>query len=48
MLRLFTSIRTDDDNEYGDMADAMVEAAAKQPWVSPCRVGEGRTSVRNL
>lgn len=28
---IFTSIRTAGDNGYGDMADAMVEAAAKQP-----------------
>lgn len=28
---IFTSIRTDGDNGYGNMADAMVEAAAKQP-----------------
>ena len=28
---IFTSIRTQDDNGYGDMADAMVALAAKQP-----------------
>ncbi|MEX3855146.1 antibiotic biosynthesis monooxygenase [Paraburkholderia sp. BR10923] len=28
---IFTSIRTPGDNGYEDMADAMVEAAAKQP-----------------
>ncbi|HEV3422823.1 MAG TPA: antibiotic biosynthesis monooxygenase [Paraburkholderia sp.] len=28
---IFTSIRTDGDNGYGNMADAMLEAAAKQP-----------------
>jgi len=28
---IFTSIRTPGDNGYGKMADAMVEAAAKQP-----------------
>ena len=28
---IFTSIRTDEDNGYGNMADAMVEAAAEQP-----------------
>ncbi|MEX3787998.1 antibiotic biosynthesis monooxygenase [Paraburkholderia sp. BR14374] len=28
---IFTSIRTPGDNGYADMADAMVEAAAKQP-----------------
>lgn len=28
---IFTSIRTSGDNGYGNMADAMVEAAARQP-----------------
>ncbi|MBB5403094.1 MULTISPECIES: antibiotic biosynthesis monooxygenase family protein [Paraburkholderia] len=28
---IFTSIRTPGDNGYGDMADAMVKAAARQP-----------------
>jgi heme-degrading monooxygenase HmoA len=28
---IFTSIRTDGDNGYGSMADAMIQAAAKQP-----------------
>jgi heme-degrading monooxygenase HmoA len=28
---IFTSIRTPGDNGYGEMADAMVKAAAKQP-----------------
>ena len=28
---IFTSIRTSGDNGYGNMADAMLEAAAKQP-----------------
>ena len=28
---IFTSIRTSGDNGYGNMADAMVEAASKQP-----------------
>lgn len=28
---IFTSIRTAGDNGYGNMADAMMEAAAKQP-----------------
>lgn len=28
---IFTSIRTDEDNGYGSMADAMLEGAAKQP-----------------
>jgi len=28
---IFTSIRTAGDNGYGKMADAMIEAAAKQP-----------------
>jgi heme-degrading monooxygenase HmoA len=28
---IFTSIRTSEDNGYGSMADAMTEAAAKQP-----------------
>jgi heme-degrading monooxygenase HmoA len=28
---IFTSIRTDGDNGYGNMADAMLEAAANQP-----------------
>jgi heme-degrading monooxygenase HmoA len=28
---IFTSMRTSGDNGYGNMADAMLEAAAKQP-----------------
>ena len=28
---IFTSIRTSGDNGYGDMSDAMLEAAARQP-----------------
>ena len=28
---IFTSIRTSGDNGYGNMADAMLESAAKQP-----------------
>lgn len=43
---IFTSLRTGGDNGYADMADAMVEAAAKQPGflgVESAREGLGIT-----
>ena len=43
---IFTSIRTEEDNGYGEMADAMVELAAKQPGflgVESAREGLGIT-----
>ncbi|MBA5638285.1 antibiotic biosynthesis monooxygenase [Duganella sp. LX20W] len=43
---IFTSIRTSGDGGYGDMADAMLEAAAKQPGflgVESAREGLGIT-----
>jgi heme-degrading monooxygenase HmoA len=43
---IFTSLRTDGDNGYGDMADRMVELAAQQPGflgVESAREGVGIT-----
>ena len=43
---IFTSIRTEEDDGYGEMADAMVELAAKQPGflgVESAREGLGIT-----
>ncbi|MFZ2294964.1 MAG: antibiotic biosynthesis monooxygenase [Polaromonas sp.] len=43
---IFTSLRTDGDNGYGDMADRMVDLAAQQPGflgVESAREGVGIT-----
>lgn len=43
---IFTSLRTEGDNGYGEMADRMVELAAKQPGflgVESAREGVGIT-----